>query len=265
MQPTNHRLRFTCFCTALVCLGLVPARLLAIEVFAITPVHDAFVRASQPGLNYGAAGALAVAGADAVNGSGQPQGRFDTMIQFDAAPMVGAFETAYGPGNWQITSAKLRVVEVGAPNNPMFNRGSGQFEILWFSEDDWVEGPGKPNAPPVGQGNEMTYALLQFLLSSATESSLGIFVNAGADVSLEYDLALAPALLGDLLVGDRISLHLIPITDTIGFTLNSKDNTTVSVRPQLIVTAIPEPTVAWVTTVGILFFWRRTRSRLGGI
>lgn len=261
MEPTNCRQRFTWLSIALVCLGLAPAGLLAIEVFTVAPVQDAFVRASQPGLNYGAAGALAVAGADAVNGGGQPQGRFDTMIQFDTAPMVGAFDTAYGPGNWQVTSAMLRVVEVGAPNNPMFNRGAGQFEILWFSEDDWVEGPGKPNAPPVGQGNEMTCSLLQSLLSSATESSLGIFVNAGADVSLEYDLALASTLLGDLLAGDRISLHLIPITDTIGFTFDSKDNTTASVRPQLIVTAIPEPAVAWMTTVGILVFWRRTRSR----
>src|SRR5215468_12178331 len=53
----------------------------------INPEADAFVRAAAPFGNYGGAGAIAISGPTAVNGSNQPNGAFDSPMRF---PMSNA-------------------------------------------------------------------------------------------------------------------------------------------------------------------------------
>ena len=108
---------------------------------------DAFVRADAATLNYGGAGGLSVSGSAATNASGIANGVFDTFIRFNTAGMVAHFDSLFGPANWEVSGAALRVTEQGASNNALFNRGVGAFEILWIANDGWMEGTGNPNAP----------------------------------------------------------------------------------------------------------------------
>src|SRR5262245_18240248 len=112
------------------------------QTVALVPVQDAFVRELDPTLNFGGAGALCVAGTNSANASGDPRGRFDSVLQFDASPAVAAFDTSFGAGNWIITDIELQAMEVGTPLNPIFPRGAGTFMIRWISEDLWTEGTG---------------------------------------------------------------------------------------------------------------------------
>jgi hypothetical protein len=192
---------------------------------SLVPIEDAFVRALVPTINYGSAGALAVAGDAAVNGASQPQGRFESVMKWDIGPAVAAFNTAYGVGNWTISAARLVVTEVSVANNAIFNRGLGDFTVVWLSDDNWVEGPGSPlSLPPhVGVGNEMTWDYLQALLVSASQSSLGVFSNQLVDGTRTFHLALSPPLLADIQSGGMVSLHLAPVTTTVGFTFFGSD------------------------------------------
>lgn len=249
----------------LVCVGLCAICNLASGevVSTAVPTDDAFVREVAPTLNYGAAGGLAVAGPDAVNGNGDPQGRFDSVIKFDTAQAVADFDAAYGAGSWTISSVLLEVSEQGAPNNPIFNRGVGDFEVLWLDDDTWVEGPGTPKPPYEGTGDEITWNLLQTILGSATEASLGVFANEGADGRRSYSLALEAPFLADISAGGLVSLHTSPVSDTIGFTFSSVNNTWDD-PPELVITAVPEPATMFLVAMGCLLAGRPVRTRDGG-
>src|SRR5215831_9999949 len=54
----------------------------------VLPDADAFVRSSAPASNYGGGGALSVSGAAAVNGLGQQNGLFDTLMRFPMSNVV---------------------------------------------------------------------------------------------------------------------------------------------------------------------------------
>src|SRR5215469_9800582 len=75
------------------------------QYFSDAPDADAFVRAVSPSLNYGAAGALAVSGSNAVNGVGVSNGAYDTFIRFNTAALTLSFNSLYGSNNWVITHA----------------------------------------------------------------------------------------------------------------------------------------------------------------
>jgi len=92
---------------------------------------DSFVRSNAPTLNYGGAGSLSISGPIATNGSGVANGASDSFIRFNTAAMVANFDSLFGANNWAVSSAKLRVTEMGAPPNAIFNRGIGGFEIRW--------------------------------------------------------------------------------------------------------------------------------------
>jgi len=237
----------------------------ASEIFTIMPTEDAFVRAAESTLNYGAAGALAVAGADAKNALGQQQGRFDSVIKFNTSDAVDRFDTIYGPSNWEITSVALELSEVAAPNNTTFNRGVGDFEVFWLSDDNWKEGPGKPTShPPIAQGLEISYNLLLSMLDTATERSLGQFSNYGTDSKNTYLLLQEQDFVDDLVAGSSVSLHLTPLSSTIGFTFNSVNNLISASRPKLIVTVVPEPAMMILWTAGCLMAGRQIQKRERG-
>jgi hypothetical protein len=203
----------------------------------VQPSQDAFAREAAPTTNYGAGGALAIAGEDAVNGLGAPQGRYDTVIQFDMSGPIQTFNTALGVGGWRLSAAQLTVTEVGAPNNAIFNRGVGGFQVSWLSDDNWVEGTGSPLFPIEGSGDQITWNLLQSILASASLSSMGQFSNTLANGPLNFDLALPAAFVTDASAGGLVSLYLTKVSTTLGFTFHSRNYFVETQLPELLLTA----------------------------
>src|SRR5207247_9812805 len=115
--------------------------------WSVAPGADAFVRSLAPSSNYGGAGALSVSGSAAVNGSGDQNGLFDALMRFSMSNVVVSMDGLLGGQDWIVTEARLVLTEVGAPDNAIFNRGVGAFEVRWVASDAWVEGTGKPMAP----------------------------------------------------------------------------------------------------------------------
>ncbi|MCC6820017.1 MAG: hypothetical protein IT579_04730 [Verrucomicrobia subdivision 3 bacterium] len=208
---------------------------------------DAFVRADAATLNYGGAGGLSVSGSAATNASGIANGVFDTFIRFNTAGMVAHFDSLFGPANWEVSGAALRVTEQGASNNALFNRGVGAFEILWIANDGWMEGTGNPNAPTT---TGITYNDVASLLNPGADASLGTSTNAGMDGSLSFPLTLPPAFVDDLRAGGEVGLYLTAVDAGVGFTFTSRNFGTASARPYLEVSALPRPGITSIALSG---------------
>ena len=85
-----------------------------------------------------------------VGGAKRDRAAERTARQFDSVSHVGGG----GVVEWRVRQQRLGVAgatlvvnENGAPNNPVFNRGVGVFEIQWIGSNRWVEGTGTPNTP----------------------------------------------------------------------------------------------------------------------
>jgi len=208
--------------------------------FQMTPTQDALVRAAEPTRNFGAAGALSVAGASAVNGSGVPQGRYESVLQFDAGLAKAAFDAQYGAGNWELTAATLVLTSVAAPLNPIFNVGAGEIELRWISDDNWLQGIGTPMPPPVeGGGNEMTWDFLQTLVAGASNSLIAVQAVAVQDGPVNIPLTLTAQLAGDIMNGGFVSMLALPRTATVGFTVFALEYPIdPAARPRLVLTAL---------------------------
>ncbi len=204
---------------------------------AIVPSHDALAREFNPGTNYGSGGALHVSGPDATNFLGEPNGRHDSLIKIDPSSALNAFNVAFGAGNWTLTGVELITQEVGLPNNPIFNVGAGQFDVHWLSDDSWIQGSGSPQFPVPAGENEMCWNLLQTILTSATETHMGTYANQSASGQRNYQLTLAPQFVADVLAGGPVSLHMSPVTPTIGYTLFASNHGLPQNHPQLVLTA----------------------------
>src|SRR5580765_8157950 len=87
---------------------------------SVHPEADAFVRSQAPTSNYGGGGALSVSGAAAVNGSGQQNEAFDTLMRFPMSDTVATLDAALGQ-DWIVTGARLVVTEMAIPDNQIFN------------------------------------------------------------------------------------------------------------------------------------------------
>lgn len=205
---------------------------------------DAFVRSNAPTLNYGGAGSLSVSGPTATNGSGVVNGASDSFIRFNTAAMVANFNSVFGAGNWAVSGAKLRVTETAAPANAIFNRGIGAFEIRWIANTSWTEGTGNPNTP---QTTGITYNSEPTLLTSGTDVSLGIFTNAGADVTLSFSLPLPTVFVNNLGAGGEVGFFLTAIDAGTGFTFDSRSFVTNSARPFLEISAAPRPGITGIS------------------
>lgn len=218
----------------------------------VAPVADAYVRSASPTSNFGSAGALSVSGLIATNGSGVQQGAFDSFLRFDISGIAATFNTSFGSGNWTVTNATLSLTEVGAPNNSSFNRGIGQFQVQWLTNDVWAE-------------SGITWNTESNFLNSS-QVTLGTFSNHGTDGLVTLSLGLPTSFLNDLLAGGLVSFYM-PATSnsTVGFTFNSRDFTSPSARPSLSLTAtaVPEPSTLCLLTVAVavLLSVRLRRSR----
>jgi hypothetical protein len=223
---------------------------------------DAFVRSNTPIANYGGAGSLSVSGLTATNVSGlATNGIEDTFIRFNTAAMVTNLDFAFGTNNWVINGAKLRVTEIGAPAQTIFNRGKGAFEIRWIANTNWAEGTGMPNSPG-STGIVFTNELI--LLNAGTDVSLGTFTNAGVDFTNNFTLALPAVFTSSMKAGGEVGFFLTAIDSSIGFTFNSRSFGTVSARPYLEISAVPRPGIAAISLSGTDVILSATNGVVGG-
>jgi hypothetical protein len=218
-------------------------------VVSAVPDADAFVWSMAPSNNYGAGGALSVSGSAAVNGSGVQNGLFDTLMRFPMSNVVATLDGALGAGNWTVIRARLIVTESATPDNAIFNRGVGAFEVLRLASEAWVEGTGRPMAPTT---DGVTWSDLAGLVNSNLDVPLGIFTNAGADVEEAFGLALAEPFVADIQEGGEAGLHLTAASPEVGFTFNSRNFGNTNAQPVLEVTGAvtPEPRIDQVGVVG---------------
>src|SRR3954451_7188343 len=90
---------------------------------SVSPSADAFVSSLGPSNNFGGAGAITVSGLAAVNELGEQNGLYDSLLRFPMSNFVASADAALGTHQWLITRATLHAYEMGAPPNPVFNRG----------------------------------------------------------------------------------------------------------------------------------------------
>jgi hypothetical protein len=210
------------------------------------PDADAFVRALAPTLNYGGGGALSISGANPQTGN-PTNGAFDTFMRFNTGAMVSNFNSAFGSNNWVITSATLTLTENPNPGNPVFNYGTGAFEIRWIADDNWIEGTGTPMNP---QTNGITYSEEPSLLNSNTDVSLGSFNFAGT-TPVTCALPLAAAFVNNMEAGGEVGLFMTAIDPTIGFLFYSRSFAgNPKSLPTLVVSAAAPPVITALNVSG---------------
>lgn len=231
--------------------------LAAAETFSLMPAEDTFSRAESPDDTYGTAGALHVSGALAMNGLGVRQGLADSWMRFELSSAIAQFDSVYGAGNWTLESVVFSVRENAAPTSDLFTRGVGDFGIAWIANDNWSQGFGAASSPGTATGNEIGWTYGQSLLGAA-DRSLGVFQNAGDNTRQDFSLTLDADFVADLLAGASTTIRLSAASDGVGFTFNSVDNANMGNRPNLILTATPEPATAiLLMSAGIALLRRR--------
>ncbi|SPE59054.1 exported hypothetical protein [Verrucomicrobia bacterium] len=218
-------------------------------VVSVLPDADTFVRSMAPTDNFGGAGALSVSGSAAVNGSGQPNGLFDTLIRFPMSNVVAALDSTLGAGNWLVIKSRLIVNEIAMPDNDIFNQGVGAFEIFWLASDAWIEGTGTPKGPT---SDGVTWNDLPGTVNPNLDVSLGVFTNSGVDGEISFTLALADPLVAGIRRGADVNLHLTAARPEVGFTFNSRNFGNTNDQPVLEVTAVvnPEPRIGAIIASG---------------
>jgi hypothetical protein len=251
-----------------VCLCLAGAIGVSAQVTVSTnSVADAFVRSADATHNYGGAGALSVSGTIATNASGVQQGVFDSFLRFDISSSVAQFNISFGVGDWTISSAKLLLTETAAPAQAIFNRGVGQFEVRWISNNSWVEGTGNPNSPNT---SGIVFNDEPSILNPGVDATLGTYTNGGTNGLDTFSLGTSSAFLSDISTAGLVSVYLTATQgSTVGFTFNSHEFGTASQRPllQLTAVAIPEPTTAALIGLSLaaLVALRCTRRKIGHV
>ena len=243
---------------------LVTAILSATSVFGASfssnPTADAFVTTGPMGNlvnnNYGGGGSVSVAAA------GQEMGEAQTVLQFNLAGAVSAFDAQYGAGQWSIQSVTLQLTAANA-NNPIFNSPlPGTFGISWMQNDAWLEGTGSPASPGT---TGITFNSLQNTYMGLNDQSLGTFSFDGRTSGAStHGLTLSSGLTGDILSGGTASFRLFAADGTMSGVFNSRSFSTVANRPVLTVVAVPEPSTLVLAGLGLVvvavrFLARRKR------
>ncbi|HUN80204.1 MAG TPA: hypothetical protein VMV81_01720 [Phycisphaerae bacterium] len=215
---------------------------------ALNPVADAFVTSANPTNNYGAAGALSVSAGTLANGE------FQSVLRFDTSAAKTSFDATYGAGNWTVQSITLKLT-AAAPNNSIFNNSAaGQFSASWMQNDSWVEGTGTPASPTT---TGITFSTLPGFLSGA-DAALGTFAfNGATSGSVTYTLGMPAGLLGDVGSGSMASMRLFAADSTVSYLMNSRNFGQAALRPELDITAVPEPASAMMLIVTAMMLRRR--------
>jgi len=220
----------------------------------LNPVADAFVSASQPARNFGAAGALSVAA------PGLSRGGFESVLRFDSSSARDGFDALWGPNQWTVDRVSLELT-AASPLNAIFNASTaGRFSVTWMRDDSWAEGFGSPNIPSTGG---ITSAALPSFLSD-DDRSLGSYSFDGATSGRRsYDLLVESSLRADLLAGELVSLRLSPADASVSYLFNSRNYINPADHPALTITAIPEPGAGiLVSLLCICMVAKRQRRKL---
>ena len=188
------------------------------------------------GLNFGGAGALAVAPASAL------KGEFQSVIQFNLANSLSAFNATYGVNHWMVAAVSLELtsnygVAGVQPNNPIFNAvSSGSFVIEWLADNDWSEGTGTPNMPGT---DGITFNALPALLSQPhVPLCTNLFVPPGNNVPVVWPLPLNANLVADITSGGTVTFRLYAADANVGYLFNSHEYGRGN-QPLIIITAVP--------------------------
>ena len=190
---------------------------------------------------------------------GSARGEFQTLMRFDLGPAKSSFDAAFGPGNWRLESATLRL-SAANPNNPIFNpSAAGPFSVGWMQNDAWVEGTGTPMSPTL---DGVMYATLPAFISPQ-DQGLGTFAFAGGTSgTANYALNVGSGFSGDVEAGGLLSMRLFaePGT-TVAYNFSSRSFQTVGNRPLLTLSAteVPEPSGMLAMSLAAAAMLRRSR------
>lgn len=230
--------------------------------FSANPTIDALVTTGPTGNlvnnNYGGAGSLSL------SAPGLEMGELQSVLQFNFAGAVSAFNTQFGEGQWSIESVSLRLTAANA-NNAVFNSPApGTFGISWMQNDSWQEGTGTPASPGA---SGVTFNSLQTMFIGPNDESLGMFTFNGATSGAStYALGLSPGILGDIVSGSDVSLRLFAADSAVSGVFGSRNFGTAANRPLLTVVAVPEPDTIALLSLGLMAatVWRRHIRRKNG-
>ena len=208
-------------------LGIAP-RAVGQTTYTVTTSADALLATGSPAnpegtdlthLNFGGAGALAVAPASS------EKGEFQSVIRFDLAGAPSLFNTAYGTNNWVVSSMALELTSnygtAGVqPNNGIYDvLSGGEFIIEWLSNNDWAEGTGNPSLPTT---DGVTFSSLPTLLSGRHEIlSTNVYSPPGNNVHVTWPLPLNTNLVANIATGSSVSLLFYAADDQINYLFNS--------------------------------------------
>ena len=236
-------------------LGFTLAPLTPAADVSVIPSADTFLFADEPNSNYGSAGQLSVSDPT------RPQGQYQSLLRFDLAAAKASFDATFGPGQWRLQAATLRL-STANPNNAIFNPNTaGSFGAGWMQNDAWVEGTGSPISPT---SDGVTFNTLPSFLS-AQDQPLGTFNFPGGNSGAHtYALNFGPGLTSDLEAGDPLSIRLFPEAGgTVAYNFSSRTFQTAANRPLLTLsaTAVPEPATGAITAVFTLLLAARRRRR----
>ena len=163
----------------------------------VNPIADAFVTTGASdnlvNSNYGGGGVLGVSAA------GQPQGEFQSVLEFDLSVIRNSFNSQFGAGGWTVQSATLQLTAAPA-NSPILNTPSaGMFGLSLMQNNSWTEGSGTPAAPGA---TGITFNSLQPLINNAADQNLGTYsFNGTTSGANTYSLSLTPGLVADIMSG----------------------------------------------------------------
>jgi hypothetical protein len=251
------RLVFGCFIVAIPAAGRPQSSFTVNNTIA-----DAFlaagsaanpVGANLTGLNFGAAGTLAIAPASST------KGEFDSVIEFNLSGAFNQFNSTYGAGNWQVGGLRLSLAsnfggQGEQPNNGIFNSiNAGSFGIDWLNDNTWVEGTGGGMGTPGYPSNSsVSFQSISSLFANGS-SSLGTFsyTPPGDNVYANYTLPLDASLVSEAQSGGDASLYFYAADNQVSYLFNSRSYS--QNHPELTVTAgpVPEPSAMILSVLGI--------------
>jgi len=230
--------------------------------FSTNPTMDALITTGPTGNlvnnNYGGAGSLSLSAA------GLEMGELQSVLQFNFAGAVSAFNTQFGEGQWSIESVSLRLTAANA-NNAIFNSpASGTFSISWMQNDLWQEGTGTPASPGA---SGITFSSLQTTFISPNDENLGSFTFNGATSGAStYTLGPSAGVLSDIVSGGDVSLRLFAADSAVSGVFSSRNFGTAANRPLLTIVAVPEPDTIALLSLGLMAAtaWRRRIRQKNG-